>query len=312
MKQLKTIFLVSALLLVTAAAAFAQTRNGFDLTGALVPAAQIESGGPPKDGIPAIDRPKFVQAGDARFLQGDDRVLGVARNGIAKAYPVRILNWHEIVNDKFGAEHIAVTFCPLCGTGIAYISEADGKPLNFGVSGLLYNSDVLVYDRQTQSLWSQILAQAVSGPLKGAKLTTVPLAHTSWADWKKRHPNTQVLSTDTGFSRDYTRDPYAGYTQDQTIMFPVVGSSQRYPPKEPVIGIEVGGKFKAYPFVELAKIKGGKMTDTLGGKTLTVRFDPEHRTGAVFDAQGKEIPTVTAFWFAWYAFHRDTEVFQAK
>lgn len=310
MKQLRTIFLASALLLATAAAA--QTKNGFDLTGALVPAEQIESGGPSKDGIPAIDRPKFVRSGDARFLQGDDRVLGVMRNGIAKAYPVRILNWHEIVNDTFGAEHIAVTFCPLCGTGIAYVSEAGGKPLSFGVSGLLYNSDVLVYDRQTQSLWSQILAQAVSGPLKGAKLTTVALAHTSWADWKKRHPDTQVLSTDTGFARDYTRDPYAGYTQDHTIMFPVAGRSQRYHPKESVIGIEVGGKFKAYPFVELAKIKGGKMTDTLGGKTLTVRFDPEHRTGTVFDAQGKEIPTVTAFWFAWYAFHRDTEVFQAK
>ncbi len=312
MKQLKTIFLTSALLLATVEAAFAQTKNGFDLTGALVPAAQIESGGPSKDGIPTIDRPKFVAAGDARFLQGDDRVLGVARNGIAKAYPVRILNWHEIVNDTFGAEHIAVTFCPLCGTGIAYVSEAGGKPLSFGVSGLLYNSDVLVYDRQTQSLWSQILAQAVSGPLKGVKLTTVALAHTSWADWKKRHPNTQVLSTDTGFARDYTRDPYTGYTQDQTIMFHVSGRSTRYHPKEPVIGIEVGGKFKAYPFVELAKTKGGKMTDTLGGKTLTVRFDSEHRTGAVFDAQGKEIPTVTAFWFAWYAFHRDTEVFQAK
>ncbi|NMM25874.1 MAG: DUF3179 domain-containing protein [Glaciimonas sp.] len=303
-------FLASALLLATVAAA--QTRNGFDLTGALVPAAQIESGGPSKDGIPAIDRPQFVRASDARFLQGDDRVLGVMRNGIAKAYPVRILNWHEIVNDTFGAEHIAVTFCPLCGTGIAYVSEAGGKPLSFGVSGLLYNSDVLVYDRQTQSLWSQILAQAVSGSLKGTKLTTIALAHTSWADWKKRHPDTQMLSTDTGFTRGYTRDPYAGYTQDQTIMFPVAGRSLRYHPKELVIGLDASGKFKAYPFVELAKIKDGKMTDTLGGKALTVRFDPEHRTGAAFDAQGKEIPTVIAFWFAWYAFHRDTEVFQAK
>ena len=312
MKPLRTIFLASALLLATTAAAFAQTKSGFDLNGALVPTAQIESGGPPKDGIPAIDRPKFMAADDVGFLQGNDRVLGVARNGIAKAYPVRIMSWHEIVNDTFGAEHIAVTFCPLCGTGIAYLSEAGGKPLSFGVSGLLYNSDVLVYDRQTQSLWSQILAQAVSGPLKGSKLMTVALTHTNWADWKRRHPNTQVLSTDTGFARDYTRDPYAGYTQDPTIMFPVTGRSLRYHPKELVIGIEAGGKFKAYPFVELAKINGDKMLDTLGGKTLTVRFDPEHRTGSIFDAQGKEIPTVIAFWFAWYAFHHDTEVFQAK
>ncbi|AYH42175.1 DUF3179 domain-containing protein [Azoarcus sp. DN11] len=312
MKRRATILLTSVLLLVAAAAAVAQTRNGFDLTGALVPAAQILSGGPPRDGIPAIDRPKFVKADDARFLQGDDRVLGVERNGIAKAYPVRILNWHEIVNDTFGAERIVVTFCPLCGTGIAYVAETGGKTLDFGVSGLLYNSDVLFYDRQSQSLWSQILAQAVSGPLKGAKLATVALAHTSWADWRQRHPDTLVLSNDTGFARDYDVDPYAGYARDPSIMFPVTGRSARYQPKEPVIGVEVGGKFKAYPFVELAKIAGGTATDLLDGKKLTVRFDPQHRTGAVFDAQGREMPSIIAYWFAWYAFHHDTEVFQAK
>lgn len=312
MKLPATILLISALLLVTAEAAVAQTRNGFDLTGSLVPSAQIESGGPPRDGIPAIDQPKFVKAEETRFLQGDERVLGIARNGIAKAYPVRILNWHEIVNDSFGAERVAVTFCPLCGTGIAYISAAGGKPLGFGVSGLLYNSDVLLYDRQTQSLWSQILAQAVSGPLKGSKLTPIALSHTSWADWKRRHPDTLVLSTDTGFARDYRRDPYAGYAQDPAILFPVTGRSPRYQAKEPVIGVEIDGKFKAYPFIELAKAKGGRVTDSLGGKTLTVRFDPEPRTGSVFDAQGKEIPSIIAYWFAWYAFHHDTEVFQAR
>lgn len=312
MKLPATILLISALLLVTAEAAVAQIRNGFDLTGSLVPSAQIESGGPPRDGIPAIDQPKFVKAEETRFLQGDERVLGIARNGIAKAYPVRILNWHEIVNDSFGAERVAVTFCPLCGTGIAYLSAAGGKPLGFGVSGLLYNSDVLLYDRQTQSLWSQILAQAVSGPLKGSKLTPIALSHTSWADWKRRHPDTLVLSTDTGFARDYRRDPYAGYAQDPAILFPVTGRSPRYQAKEPVIGVEIDGKFKAYPFIELAKAKGGRVTDSLGGKTLTVRFDPEPRTGSVFDAQGKEIPSIIAYWFAWYAFHHDTEVFQAR
>jgi len=308
----KTIFLASTLLLVTTMAAWAHTRNGFDLAGALVPISQIESGGPPKDGIPAIDQPRFVAAGDAHFLHADDRVLGVVRNGVAKAYPVRILNWHEIVNDTFAAEPIVVTFCPLCGTGIAYVSQADGKALSFGVSGLLYNSDVLLYDRQTQSLWSQILAEAVSGPLKGSRLTAIALTHTSWADWSHRHPDTLVLSTDTGFVSDYTRDPYAGYLHSRTLMFPVARHSWRYPPKEPVIGVEVDGKFKAYPFVELARIKGGRITDTLGGKTLAIRYDAEHRTGAVFDAQGKEIPTITAFWFAWYAFHHDTDVFEAK
>ncbi|MDE2155069.1 MAG: DUF3179 domain-containing protein [Xanthomonadaceae bacterium] len=311
MKHPRTIFLAVVLLFV-AATASAQTRNGFDLAGALVPMSQIESGGPPKDGIPAIDQPRFVTADNAHFLHADDRVLGVERNGIAKAYPVRILNWHEIVNDTFGTEPIVVTFCPLCGTGIAYVSRVDGKPLDFGVSGLLYNSDALLYDRQTQSLWSQILAEAVSGPLKGTRLTAVALAHTSWDDWRHRHPDTLVLSTDTGFVGDYTRDPYASYVHSRTLMFPVARRSGRYPPKEPVIGIEVDGKFKAYPFAELARVKGGEVTDTLGGKTLTIRYDSAQRTGTVFDAQGREIPSITAFWFAWYAFHHDTEVFEAK
>jgi len=311
MRWLTTLFLTGALLL-AAGAAPAQTRNGFDLAGALVPADEIRAGGPPRDGIPAIDRPRFVKASEARFMRGDDRVLGVVRNDIVKAYPVRILNWHEIVNDRFGDEPIVVTFCPLCGTGMAYLSASGGRQLRFGVSGLLYNSDVLLYDRETESLWSQIMAQAVSGPMKGARLTSIVLAHTDWADWRRRHPDTLVLSTDTGFARDYARNPYAGYAEDSRIMFPVGARSTRYPPKEPVIGVEVGGRFKAYPFVELARVAGGEVRDSLGGQTLTVRFDAEARTGAVFDAQGRELPSLIAFWFAWYAFHEDTEVFQAK
>lgn len=310
MKNLGNIFL-AGLLLATLPVAQAIQKNGFDLNGGLIPPGEIFQGGPPRDGIPAIDKPQFAKAGDVRFLKNTDRVLGVVRGSIAKAYPVRILNWHEIVNDTFGTERIAVTFCPLCGTGIAYLSEANGKPLSFGVSGLLYNSDVLLYDRQTDSLWSQILSQAVSGPLKGARLTMVPISHTTWADWKKRHPGTLVLSTDTGFARDYTRDPYESYVQNASLLFPVKGQSARYHPKEQVIGVEINGKFKAYPFVELSK-GPSQVDDTLGGKKITVRFDREHRTGNVYDATGKEIPSVIAFWFAWYAFHSDTELYSPK
>lgn len=310
MKLLKHIVL-ACLLLVTAAAAFAVQKNGFDLSDAVVSPDDIMYGGPAKDGIPAIDQPKFLKAEQARYLNDAERVLGVERNGMAKAYPVRILNWHEIVNDRFGAEPVVVTFCPLCGTGMAYLSETNGKPLSFGVSGLLYNSDVLLYDRQTDSLWSQLLSQAVSGPLRGARLISVPLTHTTWADWKKRHTDTLVLSTDTGFVRDYARDPYEGYAQNPLMMFPVKGQSARYHPKEQVIGVEVNGKFKAYPFVELSK-RRDEIADTVGGRKIIVRFDPEHRTGNVYDAAGKEIPSVIAFWFAWYAFHNDTEIFHVK
>lgn len=303
--------LLAGLSLAIVAAAHAVEKNGFDLTGALIPVEDILQGGPPRDGIPAIDRPHFVNAADARFLSDADRVLGVARNGVAKAYPVRILNWHEIVNDAFGAEPVVVTFCPLCGTGVAYCAQVDGQPLSFGVSGLLYNSDVLLYDRQTDSLWSQLLSQAVSGPMKGARLTAIAVSHTSWQDWRKRHPDTLVLSTETGYARDYTRDPYAGYAQNPALLFPVQGRSARYHPKEQVIGVELNGKAKAYPFAELSR-RRGEVADTVGGQRIIVRFDAEHRTGTVFDARGNEIPSVIAYWFAWYAFHRDTEVFQAK
>lgn len=309
MKLLLSTFLL--ILLTVAGGAKAIEKNGFDLRESLIPANEILQGGPKKGGIPAIDRPKFMKAKEARSFKGSERVLGISRNGIAKAYPVNILNWHEIVNDQFGTKPIAVTFCPLCGTGMAYLSQAGNAQLDFGVSGLLYNSDVLLYDRQTHSLWSQILSQAINGPMKGTKLTKLPLSHTTWADWKKRHPDTLLLSSDTGFERDYTRDPYDGYTQDPKTLFPVNGQSTRYHPKEQVIGVEVNGQFKAYPFVELDKTKG-KVADTIGGKKITVRFDPGHRTGTVYDAAGKEIPSVTAYWFAWFAFHDDTEVFQAK
>ena len=130
-----------------------QEKNGFSVTNALIPVDEIRSGGPPRDGIPAIDRPRFVTADAAGFLQASDRVLGITRNGVSKAYPVAILNWHEIVNDRIANEPIVITFCPLCGTGIAYLATTGDQVLDFGVSGLLYNSDMLLYDRQTESLW---------------------------------------------------------------------------------------------------------------------------------------------------------------
>lgn len=149
-------------------------KNGFELRRPLLPADEIVQGGPPRDGIPALDEPEFVDAGDARFLEPDDRILGISLGGSARAYPVRILNYHEIVNDRIGTEPVVITYCPLCGSGMAFASEVDGRLLTFGVSGLLYNSDVLLFDRQTESLWSQLRKQAVTGPLKGLNLEMLP------------------------------------------------------------------------------------------------------------------------------------------
>jgi hypothetical protein len=308
MRHLATFLLSLAL---AASASAAPVKNGFNLAGALVPAGAVLPGGPERDGIPAIDRPRFLPAGVAGDLKPEDRVLGLSLNGQAKAYPIAILNWHEIVNDHFGDTSVAVTYCPLCGTGMAFLARSGGETLTFGVSGLLYNSDVLLYDRQSESLWSQIDRRAISGPRKGERLEALPLEHTTWGDWQQRHPDTLVLSRDTGETRDYERDPYAGYDQEEGLYFPARFKAQGYHPKERVLGLEIDGRFKAYPFAELAKTDGA-VRDRLGSRPVTVRFDAEHGNATAEDAQGRHIPAVVGFWFAWYTFHPDTLVYKAK
>jgi len=282
-------------------------KNGFTLTNSLIPTDEILSGGPVKDGIPAIDTPRFISANKATPLSPSSRVLGVHYNGISKAYPINIMNWHEIVNDHFADQAISISFCPLCGTGVAYLRPPDTD--GFGVSGLLYNSDVLLYDRQTQSLWSQIRSQAISGPLAGQQLTRIPLSHTSWDDWRKQYPDALELSEETGFKRNYQRDPYADYVDSKGIYFPIKHRDPRYHPKERVIGIEIDGLSKAYPFSELAKTDGN-IVDTIGTRSIRVRYNDTHQSGIVLDGNNNELPTITAFWFAWYAFHPETEVFK--
>lgn len=306
-------FIPSALILLlmhVTCIAWSVERNGFDLSDALVPITEIHGGGPAKDGIPALDHPAFIAADQADFLTPDERVLAISRHGIAKAYPIAILNWHEVVNDRFGSEPVVVTFCPLCGTGMAFLATVEGRVLDFGVSGLLYNSDVLLYDRQTQSLWSQIMTTAIVGPMKGRRLTMASVAHTTWADWRQRHPKTLVLSPDTGHQRDYSRDPYAGYAQSEQVMFPLRFNNRRFHPKESVIGVELDGRFKAYPFSELERTQT-PFTDRIGERSVRVEYDAAHRSGRVFDADGQEIPSLIGFWFAWYAFHPETEVYTA-
>ncbi len=285
----------------------AQPYNGFNVENALVPAEQIHQGGPPRDGIPAIDNPEFVSSAEADYLQDQDHILGLNLNGITKAYPIKILNHHEIVNDSFGSRKVVVTFCPLCGTGIAFEPKANGESLRFGVSGLLYNSDMLLYDRKTNSLWSQITGKAISGPYRGTRLDTLPIMHTTWKDWRKRHPATIVLSTRTGYRRNYQRSPYGNYTSNNDIYFPVSHRSRRYHPKERVIGIEVNGKFRAYPFSELGKTNG-RITERFNGVPVSLIFDKANGSGNA-KSNGKPLQQMTVFWFAWYAFHPDTSIY---
>lgn len=288
----------------------ADTKNGFDVSGGAIPAGEIYRGGPPRDGIPSIDRPRFVEVRRADFVAPDEPVLAIEYNGVAKAYPVRILNWHEIVNDRFGDEPVTVTWCPLCGSGMAFSARAAGRALTFGVSGLLYNSDVLLYDRETDSLWSQIMAQAVTGPMNGAHLEQIPAVYTTWADWKRRRTDTLVLTEDTGHRRDYSQNPYADYERSSQLFFPVKFRSAGYHPKERVLGLVRDGEARVWPFTELARSEV-PLDDTIAGEPVTIHYDDAHQTASAYDADGERLPAVTLFWFAWYAFHPDTGVYEA-
>ncbi len=303
-------FIATLSLVVASNISLADTKNGFDLNGSLIPAEDIYQGGPPRDGIPSIDDPVFTTAKNANSLADTDRVLGVVHNGVAKAYPIAILNWHEIVNDKFKGERIVVSFCPLCGTGVVFTTK-NKRARTFGVSGLLYNSDMLLYDRETKSLWAQIEGMAISGKLKGEQLSLIPVSHTTWADWRKRYPQSQVLSRDTGASRDYDRDPYSGYENSDGLYFSVTNKDPRYHPKERVVGVEINGQYKVYPFSELAQEDGDEVTDQFAGVTLRIIFDGEHQSATVYSEENVEIPSLSAFWFAWMAFHPDSLVFTA-
>ncbi len=286
--------------------------SGWDFSNHNVSLGDIVSGGPPRDGIPAINSPRFLQAQKVEkdFLENDDRVLGLVINGVTKAYPIKILNWHEIVNDSIGDQPLVITFCPLCETGMVFDSQIKDKRMIFGVSGLLYQSDMLLYDQQTESLWSQLKQEAITGPMMGTKLKLLPSTHTTWGAWRKQYPECMVMSTETGFDRDYDRDPYESYKNSKALMFKVNSRSKAYHPKEQVLGIELEGISKAYPFVELGR-SSLPVRDQIGKFPITIFYEAETNTAIIKDEKGKELPTVVGFWFAWFAFYPETQVYRA-
>ncbi len=277
--------------------------SAFTLTPSLVPEDEIISGGPGKDGIPALTFPRHEpsKSGDI-WLKPDDLVIGIHLNQKARAYPVRILNWHEIVNDRIGDHAFVITYCPLCGSALAF-DTAD----RFGVSGLLYQSDVLLYDHRTESLWSQLRMQAVARKRAGEKLKPIPVEHTSWQEWKSRHPDTLVLSRHTGFPRNYDRNPYAGYESTPATYFPVGNRDHRLPAKAWVVGLSLNGKHKAWPLAALRRT--GSHSEPWQGRTLHFQVSGEgvrisdHETG-------QALPAIRLYWFAWSAFHPDSALGQ--
>ncbi len=314
----------------------------------IVPLNQIVSGGPPPDGIPSIDSPKFTTVDQAEgFMSDNDLILGVNINGDVRGYPLQILVWHEIVNDNVGGTPIAVTYCPLCFTNQVFNRTVGGEILEFGTSGKLYNSNLVMYDRNSNSLWSQAMAQSIVGKFAGANLDRVPFDLAYWKDWKNLYPNSKILSKDTGNIRPYGADPYGDYYTNSDILFPVPIEDDRLGLKEIVIGVEATGNYKAYKLkdVENFKVINDKINDkpitiwsafpfmvkmfnpNVDAQTLTFRYDDEkkvfidNQTGSEWNFDGKGIngtlsgktlsrlPFDEGFWFEWVAFHPKTDVY---
>lgn len=328
----------------------------------LVPPAQIRSGGVAKDGIPSIDEPQFAtrEEWDALAYDPDKLVIGVEVDGLRRAYPFQVLVWHELVNDTINGKPILVSYCPLCGSAIAFERELEdgstgnAEAVKFGVSGKLYNSDLLMYDRKTDSLWSQILGVAVFGEMTGSRLDFYPSEVMTWADWQAAYPDSEALTRDTGHNRDYDRDPYGEYYLTPEIRFSPNQSSENFEalyPKKEVTGVElVGPVYGAY--VDEDVVAHGPVNDALGGTPLLVAADPtagdnivvfrrtvdgreltfradgdalvDEQTGSRWTYDGlaiegemegtqlTEIIPVKGFWFAWVAFHPDTEIWQVE
>lgn len=316
----------------------------------IVPLNQILSGGPPPDGIPSIDEPKFISVEEAdRNLEDSELVLGLNINGDIRAYPLQILVWHEIVNDKIGGIPIAVTYCPLCFTNQVFNRTMnDGQILEFGTSGKLYNSNLVMYDRTTKSLWSQAMAQGIVGKLAGVKLQRIPYDVAYWKEWKELYPDSKVLSTDTGSPRPYGADPYGDYYTNGDILFPVSNTDDRLGLKAIVVGFENNGQYKAYKLQEIEDKK--VINDQVNGKPITLfslypfmarAYDPvvdgqtlefsnntkdqnfvDKQTSSLWNFEGKAIsgqmkekqltrlPFDEGFWFEWVAFHPKTELYQ--
>lgn len=283
-----------------------------DFTGAKVKKEDLLQGCFGQDCIPSIDNPKFETAQQANWLRDEDVVFAINYKGLQRAYPQRILNWHEIVNDTISGDPIAITFCPLCGSALAYDRKVDEVITEFGVSGKLHNSDLVMYDRYEGNLWQQITGEGIVGPAarRGEKLKQAPIITTTWGQWKKEHPNTQVLSKDTGHSRNYDQYPYGTYEQDDQLLFGVKGLDKSLQIKTVVYGIELDGKSKAYPesiFDEKQIIE-----DKIGATTLRLEKKVSGEIEVTNLQTNEKIIPIRLFWFAWASFHPETEVYASE
>ncbi len=246
---------------------------GTDFTGASVPANEFRSGGPGKDGIPAIDDPLVIGTEEADFLSEVDPVLAVEVDGEARAYPLQILIWHEIVNDVIAGRPVAITYCPLCNSSLVFDRTVGADVLDFGVSGFLRNSDLVMFDRQTESWWQQVTGEALVGEYTGTVLDVIPASTIAFGEFKHAYPDGLVLSRETGFDRSYGRSPYSGYDTAGNTPFLFDGDvDQRLDAVDRVVAVEIGTEAVAYPFSRL--LGHPVVNDAISGQPIVVFYRP--------------------------------------
>jgi hypothetical protein len=295
---------------------------GFDLSGSLVPRGEIVASGFPKDGLLALTDPETISAeevdfrnrGRAKFLLPEDMVVGVSLGGEDRAYPLQILALHEVVNDTLGGQPIVVTYNPLCHSAVVMDRSVDGRTLAFGVSGLLYNSNLLLYDRhadepQAESLWSQLQFRAIAGPAAAGRATLrlVRFQLARWEDWRAGHTATRVLAGDPAFAKEYPRRRYSTYFATEEIRFPVepLWSDPLLPKKTPVAAVRAGRRWHVLVLPRLKSLSPEDLAAALRlDDSLKVEYVPESETVRVSPvAPGADCEVVYSFLFAWYAHH---------
>jgi len=298
--------------LATAAAAQAQRSYEVDIlaetfgfdenTRKTVTLDKLMQGCPARDCIPSIDQPKYVSANAADHVGDNDLVITLAYKGGYWAFPTKILDHHEIVNDTFAGDPLAITWCPLCGSAVGIERSVGGSVTTFGVSGVLYNSDLVLYDRETETLWDQIEAQGIVGPLTDERLTLVPVSMARWSKWRARHADTLVLSLNTGFEKDYSQDRFAEYRESTRLFMPVSRMDESVHAKTVVYGFDLD--FGAIAYTE--ELLDKPFTHEFVGKEAIVSVAEDGAVTMLRD--GETHHPIRLFWFAWYTFHPDTEL----
>jgi hypothetical protein len=283
--------------------------GGFALSDLRVDRALLVAGGPGRDGIRSVDAPEFSDIGSATWVARDTEVLGLEIEGDARAYPVRMLEYHQIVNDVVGGVPVAITYDPLSGTPFAWRRQVDGQTLELGVSGLLYNHNFLMFDRGGESLWSQALGQAIAGPRAGRKLERIELRQETTGVWLARHLQSRFLRPPFPEQVLYRLSPYQTYWVQDRIPFPVAARDERFHAKELALGVVVGGKARAYLGSILTR-EGGSVDERIDGKRIRVAYRSETGTFQWQVDEGVEL--WEAYWFAWKAFHPGTEVWRSE